>query len=62
MEDDGLGLDLPVLDVHLVARQHNGDVLTNSALENFRMAKISEPDYYTLQGPIPYWTQNVSQK
>merc|ERR1719234_1134009 len=30
MEDDGLGLDLPVLDVHLVPRQHNGDVLTNS--------------------------------
>ena len=31
MEDDGLGLDLAVLDVHLVAGQHNGNVLAHSA-------------------------------
>ena len=43
VEDDGLGLDLPVLDVHLVASQHNGDVLANSALGNFKTTKV------------PYW-------
>ena len=37
MEDDGLGLDLPVLDVHLVAGQHNGDVLAHPAQRSFRM-------------------------
>ena len=31
MEHDGLGLDFPVLDVHLVAGQHDGDVLTHPA-------------------------------
>ena len=30
MEDDGLGLDLAVLDVDLVAAQHDGDVLTDA--------------------------------
>ena len=31
VEHDGLGLDFPVLDVHLVAGQHDGDVLTHPA-------------------------------
>ena len=35
VEDDGLGLDLPVLDVHLVASQNNGNVLANPDLMNF---------------------------
>ena len=30
MEDDRLGLDLAVLDVHLVAAEHDGDVLTDA--------------------------------
>merc|ERR1719348_933584 len=30
MEDDGFGLDLPVLDVYLIPSQHNGNVLTHS--------------------------------
>ena len=30
VEDNGLGLDLPVLDVHLVAGQHDWDILANS--------------------------------
>lgn len=30
MEDDGLGLHLPVLDVHFVATQDDGDVLTHA--------------------------------
>ena len=39
VEDNGLGLDLPVLDVHLVASQHNGDVLADSAVRNVGMEK-----------------------
>ena len=35
VEDDGLGLDLPVLDVHLVASQNNGNVLAHPDLMNF---------------------------
>ena len=31
VENDGLGLDFPVLDVHLVAGQHDGDVLAHPA-------------------------------
>ena len=31
VEHDGLGLDFPVLDVHLVAGQHDGDVLAHPA-------------------------------
>ena len=30
MEHDGFGLDLPVFDVHLIATQHDGDVLTHA--------------------------------
>ena len=30
MEDDGLGLDLSVFDVHLIAAQNDGDVVTDS--------------------------------
>ena len=30
MKDDGFGLDLPVLDVHLVAAQNYGNVLTHT--------------------------------
>ena len=40
VEDNGLSLDLPVLDVHLVAGQHNGDVLANPALRIFRLETV----------------------
>ena len=40
VEDDGLGFDLPVLDVYLVAGQHNGDVLANPALRIFRLETV----------------------
>ena len=30
MEDDGLGFDFPVLDIHLVPAQHDGDVFTHT--------------------------------
>ena len=30
MEDDGLSLDLPVLDVYLVSAEDNGDVLADT--------------------------------
>ena len=49
VEDNGLSLDLPVLDVHLVARQHDGDVLANSAVKNFEI-----PIYHTLQDHTPH--------
>ena len=36
VEDNGLGFDLPVLDVHLVPGQHNWDVLANPAWEKLQ--------------------------
>ena len=41
MEDDGLGLDLPVLNVHLVASQHYGDVLAHPELQISNGEKVS---------------------
>ena len=29
VEEDGFGLDLPVLDIHLVASQNNGNILAH---------------------------------
>ena len=40
VEDDRLGLDLPVLDVHLVTRQHDGDVLAHPAHRHFNSQPI----------------------
>ena len=49
VEDNGLCLDLPVLDVHLVAGQHNGDVLANPAQRSFRMENnvLTQASYLT---------------
>lgn len=43
VKHDGLGLDFAVLDIHLVATEDNGDVLTDSH-------QIPVPVWYILVG------------
>ena len=45
VEDDGLGFDLPVLDVHLVPGQHNWDVLANPAWQKLQKERYKREAY-----------------
>ena len=54
MEHDGLGLDFPVLDVHLVAGQHDGDVLAHPAQRLMKEYGLTTTHYTTAgAGTIP---------
>ena len=51
VESDLLGLYLPVLHVHLVAAQHNGDVFTHPAAVAERITKTSVNHLLGADGP-----------
>ena len=57
MEHDGLGLDFPVLDVHLIAGQHDGDVLAHPAPRLLKEYGLTA----THHTPQPYLTKSLCQ-